>query len=104
MLQSIQSEISRMYAQQMRCLLLETNNRKSKHLTYLYQQGGNQGPEGILGAEMVLAASNAPSALGEHSKSVHVSGIPVDPEANPPEFFPKSTICYDTIVDDNEDL
>ena len=55
-------------------------------LTCLYQRGGNQGPESILGAETVLLASSAPSVLGEHSKSEHVAGILADPEANPPEI------------------
>lgn len=40
---------------------------------------------GILGAEMVLAASSALSVLDEQCKSEHVAGIPADPEANPPD-------------------
>lgn len=58
---------------------------REKYPTCLYQRGGNQGPEGILGAEMVLAASNALFVLDEQCTFEHVAGIPADPEANPPD-------------------
>jgi len=62
-----------------------TGEHLRKHPTCLYQRGGNQGPEGILGAEMVLTASSALSVLDERCKFEHVAGIPADPEANPPD-------------------
>lgn len=57
--------------------------------TCLCQRGENQEPEGILDAEMVLTASNAPFDLDERSKSEHVAEIPAGLRANPPDKYPR---------------